>query len=54
MHKALHPRDDVEDYIEKCRGIQITATKNNTDNTDQILPENKNGKKNNYMDILSN
>ena len=61
MHKALHPRDDVdrlyksrkeggrgltsiedsvdvsiqrlEDYIEKCWGRLITATRNNTDDT---------------------
>ena len=60
MHKALHPRDDIdrlyvsrkeggrelasiedriyaliqsiEDYIEKCGGRLITATRNNTDN----------------------
>ena len=45
MHKALHPRDDVdrlyvsrkeggrlEDYIEKHKGGLITATRNYTDN----------------------
>ena len=47
MHKALHPRDDVDsiednveasiqrlkDYIEKHEGGLITATRNDTDNT---------------------
>ena len=49
MHKALHPRDDVdrlyvsrkggrglasiEDYIHRCGGRLITITKNNSDNT---------------------
>ena len=49
----------LEDYIEKCGGRLITVFRNNTDNPKinrtekQNKTENKNGKKNNSMDILS-
>ena len=46
----------IDDYKEKPRGKLITATRNNTDDARIIRtknPENKNGKKNNTMGILS-
>ena len=45
----------IKYYIEKRRGRLITATKNNTDYTRikrRKYPENQNGKKNNYVDVL--
>ena len=44
----------LENYIQTCEGRLITATRNNTDNIIRQQPENKNGKINNLMDILSN
>ena len=46
----------LEDCIEKRGGRLIRVTRNNTDNmglTEWQWPENKNGKKNNSMDVLS-
>ena len=40
------------DFIEKCRGKLITATRNNTDNRTKISRKQK-LQKNNSMDILS-
>ena len=44
-----------EDYIEKCGGIVITATRKNTDNTktNRTTITRKNGKKNNTIDVLN-
>ena len=85
MHKALHPRYDVdrlwlsrkekekglssiqesvdssiwrlEDYIQKCWGRLIAVNRNNTvstnNNRTNITGKQKNGKKNNCMDISS-
>ena len=44
------------DYIEKCRGKLITATRSNTDKTRTnrtTITRKQNGKKNNSMDVLS-
>ena len=46
----------LEDYIEKCWGRLITATRNNTDYTRTKGAEiyrKQNGKKNNSMDVLN-
>ena len=40
------------DYLEKRGGRLITVTRNNTGNTRPKL-ENKNGKKNNFMEVLN-
>ena len=50
-------RQGLEDYKEKREGKPITATRNNTDNTwtnRTEITENRNWKKNNCMEVLSN
>ena len=56
LKTALTLRYNASDYIQKRGGRLITATRNNTDDTgsaERKLSENKSGKKNNSVDVLS-